>query len=104
MNRNTPVGIPGVEEFYVRHRKCFEDQHQPDHAFLATVYTVGLVCDRLEAIFANLVRRLKDWQQGEASGPIARQVYDEALHQWLDACKETQVYGRSAKGEGHRCR
>ena len=53
MSRIPPVGIPGVEEFYMRHRMCLEDRHQQDHAFLATGHTVGLMCDRLEAVLAN---------------------------------------------------
>ena len=84
MSRNPPVGIPGVTEFFVRHRKCLEDKHQPDYKFIATVYTVGLACDRLEASFPDLVRRLKEWELVEQNGSIAKQVYDETLRQCLD--------------------
>ena len=81
MNRTPPVGIPGIDEFCERHRKCLEDKNQRDHAFLATVYTVGLMCDRLEAVFPNLIHRLQNWQKAEANDPIARQVYTRSPYQ-----------------------
>ena len=89
MRRLYPEDTPGADEFYARHHKCLEDTHQLDHALLATVYTVGVMCDRLEKVFVNLIRRLPAWLKTEANGPIAKKVYDEMLRQCLFTCNET---------------
>ena len=97
MSRNPPIGIPGVTEFFVRHRKCLEDKHQLDHKFIATVYTVGLMCDRLEASFPDLVHRLKDWKLVElhCQTGVRRDTPSVPRRLYRDA----EVFGRSATGE-----
>ena len=88
MRRGYLLGIPGAEEFYAMHRKCFVDKIQPDHAFLATLCTVGMVCDRLERVFVDLDPTLPMWLKTGANSPLANKVYDEVLHQCLFTCNE----------------
>ena len=89
IQRTPPVGIPGVADFLKKHRNCLEDIDHPAHKLRAIIYTVGLMCDRLEASSVDLVRRLKEWKQSGQNDSIAKQVYDETLRQCLYACNET---------------
>ena len=91
MRQEYPEGTPGADEFYARHRRCFEDKHQPDHAFLATVYTVGVMCDRLEkksssTLSVGCQHGIKPKRMALC---IAKKVYDEMLRQCLVTCNET---------------
>ena len=76
-------------EFYARHHKCLVDKTQPDHEFLATVYTVGTMCDRLERAFVDLIPTLPTWLKTGANSSLANKVYDEVLRQCLFTCNET---------------
>ena len=48
-----------------------------------------MMCDRLERVFVDLLRRLPTWLKTEANGPLANKVYDEVLRQCLFTCNET---------------
>ena len=89
MSQVYPVGTPGAHEFYVRHRGCLVDTSHTDHAFLSTVYTVGVICDRLEEAFFNLVQWLPRWHKAEANNLVTDKVYRETLSECLVACNET---------------
>ena len=89
MCREYPEGTPDAEEFYARHHKCLVDKTQPDHEFLATVYTVGTMCDRLERVFVDLIPTLPTWLKTRANSSLANRVYDEVLRRCLFTCNET---------------
>ena len=88
MRREYPEGTPGVDEFYARHRRCLEDKNQTEHALLATVYTIGMMCDRLERVFVDLIRRLPTWLKPKRMA-LSPKRCDEMLRQCLCTCNET---------------
>ena len=89
MRQEYPEGTPDAEEFCARHRNGLVDKTQPDHEHLATVYTVGTMCDRLERVFVDLIPNLPKWLKTGANSALANKVYDEVLRQCLSTCNET---------------
>ena len=54
MKKIPPVGIPGIAEFKKKHIDSLGVISHQDHPLVAIVYTVGVMCDKLEAAFPGL--------------------------------------------------
>ena len=89
MSQNYPNDTPGSDEFYAKHQASICDGNLPNHKHMATVYTCGNLCDKLEEDFADLVLNLPQWQETEAKGVRANARYDKELKQLLEICGET---------------
>ena len=89
MRQNYPDGTPGSEEFYAKHHDSVCGGNLPNHLHMATVYTCGNLCDKLEEDFADLILNLPQWQETEAKGVRANAIYDKELKRLLEICGET---------------
>ena len=89
MSQNYPYGTPGSDEFYAKHQASICDGSPPNHKHMATVYTCGNLCDKLEEDFADLILNLPRWQETEAKGVRANTIYDKELKRLLEICGET---------------
>ena len=89
MRRKYPGGIPGSAEFYAKHQDRICDHNLTDHAHLATVYTVGNLCDRLEMAIIDLIPNLPQWLKTGANSARVNKIYDEEPKRLLAECGET---------------
>ena len=86
MKRIPPVGIPGIAGFKLKHIGSFGVISHPDHPLVAIVYTVGAICDKLEADFPGFVINFKEWKKAGQYDPKVKKEFKEALPPCLSAC------------------
>ena len=89
MRQGYPYGTPDVNDFHVKHRDSIRDTNLPNHKYLATVYTCGGLCDRLEYGYDKLIQRLPKWLETGANDAQVLTVYKHELTRLLRVCNKT---------------
>ena len=56
------------------------------------MYTVGVICDKLEAAFPGLVRYFKEWKKVAQNVPKVKKVFKDAIPPCLSACRTSLCF------------